>query len=140
MDVEQEIRRSERSGERSKGRVPVDFGSPNAFLCHRVIPAIEARTGIQFQYVPILLGGISRRREINHRLGVSGHSQQTEYQRLEVERFVRKHGIDDLDTRPIFRSIRWCSCEPIAARTLGVFDRYVEAMFHHNVGRTQETG
>ena len=35
-----------------------DFGSPNAFLSHRVIPAIEARTGAKFAYVPILLGGL----------------------------------------------------------------------------------
>jgi 2-hydroxychromene-2-carboxylate isomerase len=31
-----------------------DFGSPNAFLAHRVIPEIERRTGARFRYVPIL--------------------------------------------------------------------------------------
>ena len=35
-----------------------DFGSPNAYLAHRVIPAIEARTGAKFRYVPVLLGGV----------------------------------------------------------------------------------
>ena len=35
-----------------------DFGSPNAFLSHEAIPAIEKRTGVKFEYVPILLGGI----------------------------------------------------------------------------------
>ena len=35
-----------------------DFGSPNAFLSHEAIPAIEKRTGAKFEYVPILLGGI----------------------------------------------------------------------------------
>jgi hypothetical protein len=35
-----------------------DFGSPNAYVCHRVIPAIESRTGAEFEYVPVLLGGI----------------------------------------------------------------------------------
>src|ERR1035437_2874535 len=35
-----------------------DFGSPNAFLSHEAIPAIEKRTGVKFGYVPILLGGI----------------------------------------------------------------------------------
>ena len=34
-----------------------DFGSPNAFLSHEAIPAIEKRTGLKFEYVPILLGG-----------------------------------------------------------------------------------
>ena len=35
-----------------------DVGSPNAFLSHEAIPAIEKRTGVRFEYVPILLGGI----------------------------------------------------------------------------------
>ena len=34
-----------------------DFGSPNAYLSHRVIPEIEQRTGASFRYVPVLLGG-----------------------------------------------------------------------------------
>ena len=38
-----------------------DFGSPNAYLSHLVIPAIEARTGAEFEYVPILLGGLFKR-------------------------------------------------------------------------------
>ena len=35
-----------------------DFGSPNAYLAHKVVPEIEARTGVKFRYVPVLLGGI----------------------------------------------------------------------------------
>ena len=35
-----------------------DFGSPNAYYAHKVIPQIEARTGAKFDYVPVLLGGI----------------------------------------------------------------------------------
>ena len=35
-----------------------DFGSPNAYFCHKVIPQVEARTGVKFEYVPILLGGL----------------------------------------------------------------------------------
>jgi 2-hydroxychromene-2-carboxylate isomerase len=35
-----------------------DFGSPNAYLAHTVIPGIERRTGARFAYVPVLLGGI----------------------------------------------------------------------------------
>src|SRR5947208_303429 len=35
-----------------------DFGSPNAYLSHLVIPEIERRTGVAFEYVPILLGGV----------------------------------------------------------------------------------
>ena len=36
-----------------------DFGSPNAYLSHLVIPGHrEARTGATFDYVPVLLGGV----------------------------------------------------------------------------------
>ena len=35
-----------------------DFGSPNAYLAHLVIPQIEQRTGSKFAYVPVLLGGV----------------------------------------------------------------------------------
>ena len=37
-----------------------DFGSPNAYLSHLVIPRIESRTGVKFEYVPVLLGGVFR--------------------------------------------------------------------------------
>jgi 2-hydroxychromene-2-carboxylate isomerase len=42
---------------RSAPQFMFDFGSPNAFLSHEAIPAIEQRTGTKFEYVPILLGG-----------------------------------------------------------------------------------
>ena len=35
-----------------------DVASPNAYLCHKTIPAIEQRTGVTFNYIPCLLGGI----------------------------------------------------------------------------------
>ncbi len=35
-----------------------DFASPNAYLAHRLVPAIQSRTGVGFEYVPVLLGGI----------------------------------------------------------------------------------
>ena len=35
-----------------------DFGSPNAFLAEIALPAIEQRTGVKFEYVPVLLGGV----------------------------------------------------------------------------------
>jgi 2-hydroxychromene-2-carboxylate isomerase len=37
-----------------------DFGSPNAYFAHRIVPQIAARTGVAFHYVPILLGGVFR--------------------------------------------------------------------------------
>jgi len=47
-----------RCGEMPKVEFYFDFGSPNAYLAHLVIPEIEQRTGAKFEYVPILLGGV----------------------------------------------------------------------------------
>src|SRR5258705_384787 len=33
-----------------------DFGSPNAYLAELALPTIEQRTGVKFDYVPVLLG------------------------------------------------------------------------------------
>ena len=33
-----------------------DFGSPNAYFAHKVIPGIEKRTGAKFNYVPVYVG------------------------------------------------------------------------------------
>lgn len=35
-----------------------DFGSPNTHLAYKVIPSIEVRTGANFAYVAVLLGGV----------------------------------------------------------------------------------
>jgi 2-hydroxychromene-2-carboxylate isomerase len=110
-----------------------DFGSPNAFLCHRVIPAIEARTGIKFDYVPILLGGIFKATG-NQSPATAFQSvrNKPEYQKLEIERFVRQHGIQGFGYSPYFPvNTLMLMRGAIAARRLNVFDRYVEAMFDH---------
>src|SRR5215471_5047233 len=71
-----------------------DFGSPNAYLSHLVIPEIEQRTGVKFAYVPILLGGIFKL--TNNRSpaeSLVGIKNKPAYQRLETTRFLRRHGI-----------------------------------------------
>ena len=64
-----------------------DFGSPNAYLAHLVIPEIEARTGAKFAYVPVLLGGVftlTGNRSPAEAFG--GIRNKPEYERLETER------------------------------------------------------
>jgi hypothetical protein len=71
-----------------------DFGSPNAYLAHRVIPVIEAHTGIQFRYLPVLLGGVFK--ATNNRSPaetLKGIKNKPEYERLETERFILRHNI-----------------------------------------------
>ena len=68
-----------------------DFGSPNAYLSHLVIPDIEHRTGATFVYVPILLGGVFRL--TNNRSpaeSLAGIKNKPEYQRLETEYYTAK--------------------------------------------------
>jgi 2-hydroxychromene-2-carboxylate isomerase len=72
-----------------------DFGSPNAYLSHKVIPDIEARTGARFEYVPVLLGGIFKLTG-NQSPGTAfaGIKQQARaYERLEMRRFIARHGL-----------------------------------------------
>ena len=78
-----------------------DFGSPNAYLAHRVIPAIEQRTGASFRYVPVLLGGVFKATNTRSPAeAFAGIRNKLAYERLETERFVRRHGITAFNRNP----------------------------------------
>lgn len=110
-----------------------DFGSPNAYLSHLVIPEIEKRTGVKFDYVPVLLGGIFKL--TNNRSpaeSLEGIRNKPEYERLEMQRFIRRHRITRFQSNPFFpvntlRIMRGA----IAARRLGVLERYADDMFRY---------
>jgi 2-hydroxychromene-2-carboxylate isomerase len=110
-----------------------DFGSPNAYLAHRVIPAIEGRTGAGFRYVPILLGGVFK--ATGNRSPVEafgGIRNKPEYERLETERFIRKHGLTRFARNPFFPVNTLQLMRGAAAAEIdGDLPRYVEAVFHH---------
>jgi len=110
-----------------------DFGSPNAFLSHKVIPAIEARTGVRFAYQPVLLGGIFKATGNQSPAAAFAHIRnKPQYERLEVERFIRKHGIKGFEYSPFFPVNTLAIMRgAIAARELGVFERYVDEMYRH---------
>lgn len=108
-----------------------DFGSPNAYLCHRLIPAIEARTGAAFEYVPILLGGLFKL--ANNRSpaeSLAGIPNKRAYEDREMQRFIEKHGLARFRFNPFFpvntlRIMRG-AC---AAQQLDCFARYVEVVY-----------
>ena len=110
-----------------------DFGSPNAYLSHVVIPRIEQRTGAKFVYVPILLGGVFKL--TNNRSPVESHAgvrNKLPYERLETERFIKKHGIEQYQFNPFFPVNTLALMRgAVAAQRLGVFERYVDEMFRH---------
>ena len=108
-----------------------DFGSPNAYLAHLVVPEVEARTGAKFEYVPILLGGVFKL--TNNRSPVeklAGIKNRLEYEQLEVRRFIRRHGITQFTWNPFFPVNTLLTMRgAVAAQLDGVFDRYVDAVF-----------
>jgi len=108
-----------------------DFGSPNAYLVHKAIPATTAKSGVEFEYVPILLGGVFKAtNNVSPAVSLQGISNKPEYQRIETERFCRAHGIEPPVTNPHFpvntlKIMRGA----VFARQAGIYQRYIDAMY-----------
>ncbi len=117
-----------------------DFGSPNAFLSHEAIPAIEQRTGVKFEYVPILLGGIFK--ATNNKSpaeSLAGIRNKREFHALETERFVKRFQVKPYTWNPFFpvNTLNLMRAA-VAAQLEGVFERYVDAAFHHMWGEPRK--
>jgi 2-hydroxychromene-2-carboxylate isomerase len=110
-----------------------DFGSPNAYLSHLVIPEIEKRTGVKFEYVPVLLGGVFKL--TNNRSpaeSLVGIKNKPDYERLETTRFIRRHGITRFKSNPYFPVNTLTMMRgAIAAQSVGGFERYVDEMYRN---------
>jgi 2-hydroxychromene-2-carboxylate isomerase len=110
-----------------------DVGSPNAFLSHQAIPAIEARTAAKFDYIPVLLGGIFK--ATNNKSPAEtlvGIKNKREFHEIETQRFVRRFRVKPYVMNPFFpvNTLHLMRCA-IAAQFEGVFEKYVDAAFHH---------
>ena len=109
-----------------------DFGSPNAYLAHKVIPQIEARTGVAFTYVPVLLGGVFKAtNNASPMVQFKGIRNKNEYAALEMQRFIRAHHIPfqrnpffPVNTITIMRGA-------VVAENDGALPAYVDAVYHH---------
>ena len=110
-----------------------DFGSPNAYLAHLVIPDIEKRQGVKFEYLPVLLGGVYKL--TNNRSpaeSLAGIKNKPEYQRLETQRFIRQYGITRFRPNPFFPvNTLMIMRGAVAAKKLGIFERYVDEVYRH---------
>ncbi len=110
-----------------------DFGSPNAYLAHLVIPQIQQRTGTKFEYVPVLLGGVFKL--TNNRSpaeSLRGIKNKPEYEELERQRFVRRHAITRFSFNPFFPvNTLLIMRGAVAAQLEGSFERYVDEVFRH---------
>jgi 2-hydroxychromene-2-carboxylate isomerase len=108
-----------------------DFGSPNAFLSHKVIPEIEARTGATFTYVPVLLGGLFKLTGNQSPATAFAHiKNKPAYEQLEVRRFVARHDITGYRLNPHFPvNTLQIMRGAVAAQVAGVFATYVDRVF-----------
>ena len=117
----------------AKAEFLFDFGSPNAFLAHRAIPSIERRTGAKFDYVPVLLGGIFKATGNKPPSQAYGDvPSKVAYDRLEIERFNRKHGIRDFQFNPYFPvNTLLIMRGAVVAQCDDALFPYLDAVFHH---------
>ena len=110
-----------------------DFGSPNAYFVHKLIPQVEQRTGAKFTYVPILLGGVFKLTNNQPPMvQFKGVKNKQEYQRLEIVRFIKKHGLSQFKMNPHFPvNTVQIMRGAVAAEMDGQFAKYVDAVFRH---------
>ena len=110
-----------------------DFGSPNAYLAHRVLPEIESRTGVKFHYLPVLLGGIFKAtNNVSPAVSLQGIKNKGEYAGLETQRFLEKHGITRYARNPFFPvNTLQIMRGAIVAEREGFFEKYVDEVYRH---------
>ena len=108
-----------------------DFGSPNAYFCHRVLPGIASRTGVRFEYVPILLGGLFKL--TNNRspaVAFADIANKRAYDALEIRRFIARHALPEFRLNPHFPvNTLLIMRGAVAAQKLGCFEPYIDAVF-----------
>ena len=108
-----------------------DFGSPNAYLCHKVLANTEARNGVRFEYLPILLGGLFKLS--NNRSPVEAFADipnKRAYDKLEMQRFINKHQLTAFKFNPYFpvNTLKIMRLA-VAAQASGCGARYIAAMY-----------
>jgi 2-hydroxychromene-2-carboxylate isomerase len=110
-----------------------DFGSPNAYLAELVLPQIEQRTGVKFEYVPVLLGGVYKATgNMSPAEALRGIKNKPEYNALETERFLRRHNITTFKPNPFFPVNTLALMRgAVAAQFEGLFEPYFRAAYHH---------
>ena len=108
-----------------------DFGGPNSWFVHRAIPAIEALGKVKFRYVPVLLGGLFKATGNQPPLLSYGHvAAKVKYDRLEMDRFMARHGITGFRLNPHFPVNTLLAMRgAVAAEQIGCGAAYREAMY-----------
>ena len=110
-----------------------DFGSPNAYLSHLVIPQIEARTGVKFKYVPVLLGGVFKAtNNVSPAVSLQGIKNKPQYTQLETKRFLAQYKITNYVPNPFFPvNTLTIMRGAVFAQRQGYFEKYVDEVYRH---------
>jgi 2-hydroxychromene-2-carboxylate isomerase len=110
-----------------------DFGSPNAYLAELALPQIEERTGVEFDYIPVLLGGVYKATgNMSPADSLRGIKNKPEYNALETARFLRRHNITKFRSNPFFPvNTLMLMRGVVAAEFEGLFEPYFRAANHH---------
>jgi 2-hydroxychromene-2-carboxylate isomerase len=107
-----------------------DFGSPNAYLAWHALQPIAGRHGATIQLIPCLLGGIFK--ATNNRAPMIAFGEvkgKMAYERLEMERFIAKHGLTHFRMNPHFPVNTLLAMRGmVAAQRQGDEARYVPAV------------
>lgn len=108
-----------------------DFGSPNAYLSHVVIPEIEERTGTKCVYRPVLLGGVFK--ATNNRSPMeafAGIDNKLKYIQTETHRFLVKHQIQKFTRNPHFPvNTLMLMRGAVYAERQPYYKQYIDSMF-----------
>ena len=106
-----------------------DFGSPNAYLAHHALKGVLERTGAQLEYKPVLLGGIFK--ATNNQppmMAFANVKGKMAYEKLEFERFVKKHKLHNFTFNSRFPVITLLMMRAaMVAQRDGYLDAYIEA-------------
>ena len=108
-----------------------DFGSPNAYLAHLAIPQIEQRSGVKFEYIPVLLGGVFKAtNNVSPAVSLQGIKNKSEYARIETDRFLAQYGVQGYTPNPHFpvntlRIMRGA----VFAQSQDYYEKYIDVLF-----------
>jgi len=110
-----------------------DFASPNAYFSYKVAPKVEAAIDTQFNYIPVLLGGIFKACDNQAPMLAFAHiKNKPDYERIEIERFIAKHQLNEFNFNPNFPvNTLQVMRGAIVAKDEGILPAYMQAVFHH---------
>ena len=110
-----------------------DFASPNAYFGFNVLKKFPEKYDCEINYIPVLLGGIFK--STNNKPPMEqffGVLNKNEYQSLEIERFVNRHGLTKFKMNPHFPVISLQIVRgAIAAEMDGYLEDYIEKVLVH---------